>query len=278
MKTNKNQHIIPQVYLKQFGFIKKFKTEKWFISVKNLEKNVWEDREIKNFLSEIHRYTLENYKEIHDLIIEKDLNGGIELRIPIVIDQLQAGKLTPNIQLALAETTANFLARTNRYREWQKGMLKQANFRNLFNNIIEFENYTEELKNNIFSSYSTMSENDAINSLMVFYMNHTSKQLQFASIEVLISTKKKPFFTTDNPVTLINGIGYGQIGEQEMEIYFPLSDTILIHFYWHKKGNPIQRTIRSINEAEYKYFHTTIIPMAIDKFIISPIDKSLMKR
>lgn len=89
MPEYKNQHIIPQVYLKQFGFTKKFKSEKWFVSVKNLEKGNWEDREIKKFLSENHAYTLETYKEIHDLIIEKDLNGRIEKRIPLVIEQLK---------------------------------------------------------------------------------------------------------------------------------------------------------------------------------------------
>lgn len=59
MPEYKNQHIIPQVYLKEFGFTKMFKSEKWFVSVKNLEKGKWEDREIKKFLTENYAYTLE---------------------------------------------------------------------------------------------------------------------------------------------------------------------------------------------------------------------------
>ncbi|MFZ1704896.1 MAG: DUF4238 domain-containing protein [Saprospiraceae bacterium] len=276
MGKYKNQHIIPQVYLKHFGFPRQFKTEIWFVSVKNLENGKWEDREIENFLSDTHIYTLETYKEVHEFIIENDLNGGIENRINVVIDQLNSGKLTANIQLALAETTANFLARTYRHRKWLEGWLNRENFRDFFEILVEFEGYSEEEKNNIFDSYTAMSCKEAINSLMVSYMNHTSKQLISASIEVLITSKDKPYFTSDNPVSIMNEVGYGEIGRDEMEIYFPLSDTILLHFYWHEIEKPIERIIKNISDQDYEYFHREVILKSADKFIISPIDKSLL--
>lgn len=276
MGNYKNQHIIPQGYLKQFGFTKNFQTEIWFVSVKNLENGKWEDRVIEKFLSENHTYTLETYKEVHELIIEIDLNGGIEKRIPVVVDQLNGGELNENIQLAIAETTANFLARTNRHREWLKGWLKRDNFCDFFEIIVEFEGFSKEDKDRIFKSYSMMSEKEAVNTLMVSFMNHTSKQLRSASIEVLVTSKDKPFFTTDNPVTIVNRVSYGEIGKDEMEIYFPLSDTLLVHFYWHEKGKPIERRIREITDKENEYFHLDVIPMSADRFIISPINKSLI--
>jgi hypothetical protein len=275
---NYNQHIIPQVYLKQFGFKKKFKTEIWFVSVKNLENGEWEDREIEKFLSQNHIFTLESFKAVHEFIIEKNLNGGIEKRIKVVTDQLKAGELTDNIQLAIAETAANFLARTNRHRKWLKGWLKRDNFHEFFKIIVEFEGLNEEEMEKLFNSFSTITQKEAVNLLMVFYMNHTSKQLRSASIEILLTSKDKPYFTTDNPVTIVNDLGYGQIGKDEMEIYFPWSDTILIHFYWHKKGNPIERRFRDITDKENEYFHREIIPISADRFIISPIEKSLLGR
>ncbi|HLO55162.1 MAG TPA: DUF4238 domain-containing protein [Saprospiraceae bacterium] len=276
MADYKNQHIIPQIYLKLFGFSRFFKSEIWFVSVKDLKENKWQDREIGKFLSENYIYTLENYKEIHELIIERDLNGAIETRIPIIIDQLESGLLDQNVQLGIAETAANFLARTKRCREWLKGWISREDFRDFFEIIIEFEGFNDAQKENIFNSYKEMSEKDAINSLMVTYMNHTSKQLKSASIEVLKSTRENPFFTTDNPVTLINDIGYGEIGRKEMEIYFPLSNTILIRFYWHNKGEPIQRSIKNISRVEYHNFHREVIPMSAQRFIISPIEKSIL--
>ncbi|WP_235299758.1 DUF4238 domain-containing protein [Portibacter marinus] len=279
MPAHKNQHLIPQVYLKQFGFKKQFtKGKKWFVSVKNLETKKWEDREIKKFLAENHAFTLENYKEIHELIIEKDLNSRIEARIPKVIKQLQDGELTENIQLAIAETTANLLCRTKALRNWLKGWLKRDDFRDFFDIIVEFEGLSDDEKDSIFNSYISMSQKDAVNSLMVAYMNHTSKQLRSASIEVLKGSNEAQYFTSDNPVVLMNDIGYGQIGKKEMEIYFPLSNTILIRFYWHDKDHPEERVIKEVSKEEYDYFHREVLIYSADKFIISPIEKSLLGR
>jgi hypothetical protein len=278
MAKYKNQHIIPQTYLKQFGFLKKYKKEIWVVYAKNLETGKWNDYVIEKFLSQNHIYTLENYKEIHDLIIEKDLNGGIETRIPILIKQLLSGELNPNIHLAIAETTANFFSRANKLREWFKGWLGRDDFCEFIRFMLVFDEYNEEQKDRICNSYQTMSEKDAINSLMVSYMNYCSKLLRTASIEVLTSSEDNPFFTSDNPVALVGEHGYGGISMEGTQIYFPLSNKLLIRFYWHEKGESINRSIREITEEEWHYYHEEIIPQSADRFIISPIDGSLLGR
>lgn len=191
MSKYRNQHLLPKVYLKQFGFIKKFKTEKykiekWFVCAKNLEKGKWEHREIEKFLSKNHIYTLEEYKEISKFIIENDLNGGIEKRLPILVKQLHSNEINSNIHMALAETTANFMSRTNLFRQWVEGWIERENFRDFFNMTFNPNGYSKKQIDRVFESYKNMTTKDAVNSLMVQYMNYASAVLHHSSIEILV--------------------------------------------------------------------------------------------
>lgn len=270
-----NQHLIPQVYLRQFGFTKQFCTggkviEKQFVCVKNITKGKWEHREIGKFLSKNHIYTLEEYKEISKFIIENDLNGCIDKRLPILVKQLHSNELNPNIHMALAETTANFMARTNLFRQWVEGWFERENFRDFFDMTFNPNGYNKIQIERVFESYKNMTTKDAVNSLMVQYMNYASAVLRHSSIEVLVSNDDRLHFTSDNPVYFLNNLGFGEIQDSKMVILFALSPNLLLKFYCSEKGN-IQRNIREITNEEQNNYNE-IVPTFAQNFIISPID------
>ncbi len=273
----KNQHMIPQVYLKLFGFKKKFKTEICFVSVRDIQKGIWQDREIGNFLSENYLYNLDSYKEISNFIIEINLNGQIETRLPKILTQLKnAIEITPNLHMAIAETTANFLCRNKLVLTWIKGWFKNKNFREFFDMITKGAFMDKAKADFIFNEYLALPEKDKVNTIMVHYMHYVSIVLRKASIEVLKGNEKLLFFTSDNPVSLMNDIELGELEKDEMDVYFPISPKFLIRFYWQDKSLEIQRNIVDISPELYDFYHEEVIPNSALNFIISPIDKSLI--
>lgn len=276
MSKHKDQHIIPQVYLKLFGFKKAFKTEIWFVSVRDLEKGIWQDRMIEAFLTESYAYNLDSSREVSRLIIEKKLNWGIENRIHQILSQLEEDKINPNIQMAIAETTANFLCRSNNVRNWIQDCFAKLNFRDFFNMITVGAFNSSDKADFIFKEYLALPEKDRVNTIMVHYMHYVSVVLQKASIEIIKGSDKFLFFTSDNPVSLMNEIGFGEIERGEMEIYFPLSSKFLIRFYWNNDSKEIKRTITNVTEELYSFYHKEVVPNSALNYIISPIDKSLV--
>ncbi len=266
-----NQHIIPKVYLKQFGFTKYNKLN-GIISVNNLEKNNWEYRDIEKFLSKKDIYNLDYYDETFKLIIENNLNGEIESRLPKIIKQLDnEEKLTKNIHLAIAETTSNFLCRNYPLREWISSLLVTNKQRDFFDLITEMNKQDKNLSNLIFDRLNAISLKDRINSYMVLYMNYVSFVLTQTSIEI-IKGNDLVFFTSDNPVILTNNIGYGQIEKEESQIFFPISKKYLVKFYWNHANSIIQRTTINVNEDIYNYYHKKLLPNSVISFIIAPFD------
>jgi len=263
------QHIIPQVYLRQFGF-QKFGT-KWFVSVRNIEKDKWEDREIRRFLGEKEIYTFEFADEISEMIIENKLNGGIENRIRLIIEELECEDfIHENTHLAIAETTANFLCRNLEIRSWIEGWLNKPNLKEFFDFINKVTPFEEDAKQRVFDNINQFPIKDRVNAYMVFFMNYVAYLLRTASIEVLIGGEDYPFFTSDNPVCIEGVEGYGDLEKDEMEVYFPVSNKYLVRFYWHPNGSDIQRNFKVVTNDIYNHFHKNILPSFAKNFIICP--------
>jgi len=84
MKSQK-QHIVPQVYLREFGFQKEEFGNKWFVHIKNIENGKWQDREIKALLRETNFYDIGTNPTLNIKILEKELHGKIETRFPKIL-------------------------------------------------------------------------------------------------------------------------------------------------------------------------------------------------
>jgi len=213
---------------------------------------------------------------VSKFIIEKQLNWGIENRLPRIISQLEKGKITPNIHMAIAETTANFLCRNNNVRNWIKGWFSKENFRNFFDMITEGAFDSPEKADFVFKEHLSLPEKDGINSIMVYYMDYVGIVFRQASIEVIKGNDEFLFFTSDNPVNLMNNVGFGEIEKTEMEVFFPISSKFLIRFYWNNSSDEIERNIIDVTSELYDFYHKEVVPNSALNYIISPINNSLI--
>ena len=281
-----DQHIIPQVYLKQFGFQKREYNNKWFVSVKNLKNGKWQNREIKAFLTVNNLYKFQEFFPSRINLIEEALNGGIEQRIPLIISVLKRHKkINYDRHLDIAETTANFLCRTEMVRGWLSDWCNKSDLklRRLFDFITE-GNFTDiGIANHVFNVTNSLLLKDKINCLMVDYMMYVKKVLSHASLTILECTGDHKLFTSDNPVCLMN-VGYGEISTKPMEIYFPLSAKYLAYFYFDKSISKMTTLIPKLesgtkikfDEESINYYTRSVLPSRANNFIISPIDFSLL--
>ncbi len=112
------QHIVPQVYLKQFGYQMPDRGNKWFVSASVIGSKKWEHLQINKLFGEPELYSLEETFTISEKIIESELHGGIENRLQLLLTQLSEGLIDDNIQMAVAETAANFFCRSKKVRAW----------------------------------------------------------------------------------------------------------------------------------------------------------------
>jgi len=244
------------------------------VSVKNIEKDKWEDREIRRFLGEKDIYKLEDVQVISEMIIENKLNGGIEGKLPKIIDELDCKDIIhPNTHLAIAENTANFLCRNISVRNWIQGWLKKDNLREFFDFIIKATSSDTAANEKVFNNTNQLPEKDKINTYMVLYMNYVSNLLRSASIEVIVGTEEYQYFTSDNPVCLEGIDGYGKLEDDEMEIYFAISNKYLIKFYWHNEGEQQERKFIEVSKTIYDKYHDEILPAMAINFIICPMSR-----
>jgi len=276
MKKQK-QHLVPQVYLKGFGFQKEEFGGKWFVHVKNLKDGKWQDREIKALLREKNFYDIEANPTNTIRILEKELHGKIETRFPKIITYLYENtQITRAIHLDIAETTANFLCRSKNVLLWIENILK-IKPRKFWNIITEYNWNLHIDKDELFNRMIVLPEKDRRNKFMVYFMFHVKLILANAKLTVFKNTKGLLLFTNDNPVQLPN-TGFGELVKPDFECFFALNPDLLAYFYWKTntiKVESIKEKLKNdeitvLTEELYEFHLQGIIKNLVDEFIISP--------
>ncbi len=280
------QHIVPQVYLKGFGFQKPEYGNKWFVSVKDINQDYWHDREIKKFLGENDLYDLTlNHQNIPNKIIENKLHNPIENRFPKIVEYLDSSTfIHREMHKDIAETTANFLCRSKLVLDWIENILN--NKAREFWHIISDKNgifETEEHREMQYCELMKQPIKDRTINFMLFFMLHVKLILNNARLTVFKYFHDYILFTNDCPVQIKN-VGFGEIVKPEFELYFALTKNYLIYFYWDSKSceltsiQPllINDKIQPMNQELYKYFCNQIILLMVNKYIIAPTNRSFL--
>jgi len=277
------QHIVPQVYLKGFGFQKSEYGNKWMVSVNNRVKDIWENREIRRFLGEYNLYDLTTNQTVSNRVLETELHGGVEGRLNSIIKFLETNDSIPRaIHMDIAETAANFLCRSKLVLGWIKRLLeiKPADFWKMIsddNGILDSKEQGDEL----FKRLMQLPEKDRINNFMLFFMLHVKLILCNTKLTVFKNPDDNLLFTGGNPVVL-KDVGFGELIKSEFESYFALDKNHLAYFYWHPettdldsiRGLLINDTIQTLSEEHLKYYCSEYLFPMNDEFIIAPINKS----
>lgn len=278
------QHIVPQTYLRKFGYQLPEFNNRWFVSVRNLKKNKWEKRDIKRFLGQYNLYDVVANENISKSILEEDLHGDIEKRINSIIEFIEANDVIPHAKhLDLAETVANFIGRSLICLKWKEN-ITQIQPKAFWDNITHQHNIFEDesQRTEIYDRIMSLPEKERRNHFMIFYMLRVKNILSNMNLTVFRNLDSKFLFTSDNPVFINNEgqSGFGTMMKEDTEIYFPLTKDLLVYFYWVHSNLPtncddsllVNKTIQTLDLPMYNHFSENILSRGCVDFIISPVN------
>lgn len=246
------QHIVPQVYLKQFGYEK---NGEWWVSVYKAGTKKTQNERIIDFTKKTNIFDAP-FTNIEAKRSFENLNGEIENGYRTILNNIKNQKqITARNKEYAIHFVANMLCRTNPFRNFIIDIINDENSRSKFVNeillFVDDDNETKELINAYKSSFH-------INVASIFIMNHLVEI--FRSFEVVIIKRQldKGWLTTDSPVHLDKQGQFDWIIPIESEIYLPLSkDYCLFMFHRSSKinSNPLRKLrINKINEIEFELF------------------------
>src|SRR5690606_33732940 len=137
----------------------------------------------------------------------------------------------------------------------------------------------------VFVKLMEMPEKDRRNNLMVFFMLHVKLLLSNTNLTIFRNPSDFYLFTNDNPVQIRN-VGLGEIVKIDFELYFALTKNYLIYFYWRNTICEIESVrpslknniILDLPEELATFFCQKVVTDIVERFIILPLDKTLLGR
>lgn len=226
-----NQHIIPQVYLKQFGYISK---NQFKVSVLKQGEKFTRQKSIKSFLAQTNIFDIKSDNPEIERIFES-LNCDFEnIFLEITSDLENEGKLSEKSYAVLLQLIPNFIARSN---EWRSNLIYLLNS-DAKENVLKIicahrAKSFENIENKDF--YIIMAENpveEIINRALMFFQEYLLRRIGHYEIVILKSQDEKPWFTSDNPIVLENRTRKFEFMTKESEVYFPLSPDYLVYLHF----------------------------------------------
>jgi hypothetical protein len=218
--TDQGQHRISQVYLRQFGY--KDKNGKNWISVWKLGEEYTDNKSIKSFTKEVNIFDLP-FKGIKYKRLFEELNCDIESYYPRILSDLKKNeKLTDKSKAFLISLVVNFLCRTEPFRNLIKTILL-SDQRDIF--LKEITSFLPDIDKYLDNFLKTVKSENTLNFTLIsvwYYMCHklTSSNFDYVIIQ---DFNNRGWYTTDNPVVIINNVDFHTLVSKETEIYFPIS-------------------------------------------------------
>lgn len=229
--ANQNQHKVPQVYLKQFGYLY---GEQYKVSVLKLGEKFTRQKSIKSFLAENNIYDIDSEVPEIERLFEQ-LNCDIETEyLDIISDLENNGTLSEKSYAVLLQLIPNFIARSDSWRSMIYFLLDSDVKTNFLKIICAHRaNSFEDLETKDF--YRVMADNPAdeiINRALLFFTEYLLRRIGHFEIVILQSQEGKPWFTTDNPVVVENRTKKFEIMTMDSELYFPINPKYLAYLHF----------------------------------------------
>jgi len=229
--VNQDQHKVPQVYLKQFGYLF---GEQFKVSVLKVGEKFTRQKSIKSFLAETNVYDIESEVPEIERIFEQ-LNCDIETEyLDIITDLENDGTLSEKSYAVLLQLIPNFIARSDSWRSLIYHLLNSDVKTNFLKIICAHRaDSFEDLETKDF--YKVMTENPAdkiINRALMFFTEYLLRRIGHYEIVILQCQEGKPWFTSDNPVVVENRTAKFEIMTKDSEIYFPINPKYLAYLHF----------------------------------------------
>lgn len=232
MSNSKNQHIIPQCYLKQFIDPQTPKDQEPYVWIFERDSKRGKKKAPKNILAETDFFTLESESGGKDYVIEKKLSQ-IESEYSTVFEKKIRKKLPLDHyeHIVLCAFVAAMLQRTLKQKE---------HIENFMDQIISMGEQMEKVHGvPPKSSLEWKKVKESIHKISVIEMiPHMTKILMRMNLAFLCSNKRGSFITSDSPCYLFNSQlqfqrFYGpDLRQKHVEVKMPLSPEISLCFSW----------------------------------------------
>lgn len=242
--ANQYQHKVPQVYLKQFGYLfgKQYK-----VSTIKIGEKFTRQKSIKRFLTENNIYDIDSeIPEIERLF--EQLNCDIETEYPDIISDLENnGTLSEKSYAVLLQLIPNFIARSDSWRSKIDSLLNSDVKTNFLKIICAHRSDSfDNLETKDF--YRVMADNPAdeiINRALLLFTEYLLRRIGHFEIVILQSQEGKPWFTSDNPVVVENRTAKFEFMTKDSEIYFPINPQFLAYLHF-KDSDDKENELRSL--------------------------------
>jgi len=247
-----NQHRIPQVYLKQFGYSKD--KEHW-VSVLEIGTKLTENKLIVEFTAETNIFDL----PVDDDEIKRhfeNLSGYVENFYRTVISNLiNQKKLTDKNKDVLNHFVANILCRTHTFRNLISDLLNDPVTRDDLIDEVTMFSGDGDSNRKVLEHFEKDFE---LNIFIGTVMNHLVSVFRKFNKVVIRDYQNHGWITTDNPVFIDRQENFRWLVPIEAEIYFPLSKDFCL-FMFHpdsdKNANPLRsRRIEKVNTVNFETF------------------------
>lgn len=269
-----NQHKIPQVYLKQFGYKS---NGQWKVSVKVLGEKFIRQKSIESFMSEINVFKIESDEpKIHNIF--EEFNCLLENEYIKIIEDLDIRReLSHKSQAYLFQFIPNLLIRTDSFRLIVRDLL-ESDARKNFLTIICSHAVSNTVKLHDCVFFKMMNEppvdESIVNKALIFFADHIFRKIACFQIVILQSQEDKPWFTTDNPVVFNNILTKFNFFTNESDVYFPLNPKYLLYFH-HRESKVKNTKLRSYKSNKI-HLVSEKDNWRLQKKIISNFDKLMI--
>ncbi len=240
--SKQDQHKIPQVYLKQFGYVDA--NNQWKASVMERGGTFTRQKSIKSFTALTNVFDIDSHDPVITRIFEKlncDLENGYH---EIIADLDTKGNLSDKSYAFLLQLIANLIIRSDYWRETILDLLNtpgKARFlRFITGHHCKNEQEYKAIDQQPFYKILIESSPDkALNRAMLYFMDHLMLRLWNYEIVIIQSQEDKSWWTSTNPVVVHNQINGMEIFTNKSEIYFPISPTYLAYLHYKKSEDQV---------------------------------------
>jgi len=285
---NQSQHKIPQVYLKQFGYLK---DKQWMVTVMLKGEKFTRQKSIGSFTAETNVFDIESEDDRFPRMFET-MNAELENLYPELIEDISNSDiLSDKSWEILVQLVPNLIVRSDYWRDFVREILNSKN-KNSFMEItvsVLAKSYDEfqELKKEHFYRDLVDGDNTSskLNKTLILFLNYFLYHLYNFDVVIIKAQKGREFLTSDNPVNFISNQKDGKKGlfSENTELYFPLSNKYLAYFHHNSSTNdfPKLRNLKSRNiydaldiltEDEYDKLIREDIIDAFNNLIIFPME------
>ncbi|TDT41970.1 uncharacterized protein DUF4238 [Maribacter spongiicola] len=285
---NQNQHKLPQVYLKEFGYLYK---EQWMVSIIKKGEKFTRQKSIGSFTAETNVFDIVSEDDRFPRMFES-INCDLEnLYHEMLKDLDDNDKVIDKCWEIIVQFTPNMMVRSDYWRNFVRKILEsehKSTFLEITISVLS-KSYEDLQKLKEKSFYKHISEgkitNSKLNKVLILFLNYILYHLNRLELIILEAPANKEFFTSDTPVNFIPNQIEGKYGlfNKDTEVYFPLSPKYLAYFRFKGSENSniilnklknrgIYKIIDVMSEEEYNNLIRNEIIETSNELIIAPIE------